>query len=978
MVASIAGFDPILAGVLGLAAGALLTAGVAASRIGRKRRTEAAPAPSTPGIASEIAGNAPGQSRDELRRLLGRANILLWWADVRREGGRYVWYFDVPKVSLESPIARLATAQSGGGLWESERLLDQPEMRIRNEAAFASGAPGYRQEFRVLFEGSEHWLRESVSIQRTAEDSWSLFGAVTDITPEHEADQALKRGQEQMKAILEREDCMVWQARVVETDGVFEWHFTVPNSGLQRKIFGSKSEFLFEGTSGPNAKKLFGHYTVPEQPETDSRFQAAVREGISGYDQEFHLVSPEKTFLVQERVSITQVKRGEWNTVGLVVDITARHEAEEARKASQAQLVDLLDKVDCILWQAHVTKDSEGGTGWRFVSIPPSRLYRKIFGKDPVPDQNFLWLDTQPQEIEQMNRRAAGALFGGAGGYEQEFRVKSDGKELWLREQVSIVPIQPGEWNVVGIATDVSARRTAETALATEKERLAVTLRAMDEGVITVDINAAVQFMNLTAEKLTGCRQNSGIGRQIDGIFSVAEASAGQAEFALPIHRALREGLVVDIPAGIELKGSKSRRYFVEGCCAPVRNERSEIIGAVLVFRDITERQRLKAEVQRASKLESIGILAGGIAHDFNNLLTAIMGNLTLAALDLDQGRSVKEYLDGAQAASLRARDLTQQLLTFAKGGDPVRSAIQLSGIVEEVAQFALRGSRTKCEFALEENLWPANADKGQIGQIVQNLVINAAQAMPTGGIIRISAVNETVPAGTLLPLAPGDYVHIGVTDMGQGIEAENLANIFDPYFTTKKQGSGLGLATVYSIVKKHKGHISVDSEINKGTTFQIWLPALHVRVEEPPENRARSVQSFTGRVLLMDDEEAIRKMAGQLLRRMGLEVEMACDGAEAVEKFKAAHAAGKDFAAVVMDLTVPGGMGGCEALVEMRRIAPEVRAIVSSGYSSDAVMANYQAYGFRGMVAKPYAIDDFVKVLQEVLPPSPSHELVV
>jgi signal transduction histidine kinase/CheY-like chemotaxis protein len=952
----------VAATVFGAVGGAVLAAAVALACIRIRRKAH--------GIPTSAKGRAL------LSNMFADANILVWWATVRGTGDQRTWTFDVPGAGRGSTVGRMAGESTPGGLWVKDRLPDRPEMVARTRSALDGGAPGYRQEFRVQFEGREHWVRESVKIERLGKDSWSLFGVVADITPEREADEALRQSQEQLKAILDRADCMVWQARVIESNGTFEWHFNVPDSGLQRRIFGGRQAFRFDGRSGPGEKKLFGDYVVPEQNETDARFMAAVRGSVAGYDQEFHLVSPERTFLVQERVSVTPVGPGAWNIVGLVVDITARHDAEEARKASQAQLHGLLEKIDCILWQARATRNGEGTVDWAFLNLPPSRLYRKIFGKDPSENNNRLWDDAnRPPEMDQMDRRSVGAMVGGASGYEQEFRAVSQGREMWLREQVSIVPAGPDAWSVFGVATDVTARRLAETALATEKERLAVTLRAMDEAVVTVDTHGVVQFMNLMAEKLTDCRQGAGVGRRVEAVLTVAAGTpaAGPSD-GLPIQFALRDGLAVDIPAGVEIRSADGRPHLIEGCCAPVRSERSEIIGAVLVFRDVTERQRLRADVERASKLESIGLLAGGIAHDFNNLLTAIMGNLTLATLDLDKGRSVKEYLEGAQAASLRARDLTQQMLTFAKGGEPVCSAVQLPGIVEEVARFALRGSRAKCEFALEAGLWPANADKGQIGQIIQNLVINAVQAMPGGGVIRIGAGNETVSAGRIAALSPGDYVHIYVADTGVGISPDVLANIFDPYFTTKKQGNGLGLATVYSIVRKHKGHVTVNSSVGKGATFHIWLPALKSEVVADGGGAAEPSRSFSGRILVMDDEDAIRIMAARLFQRIGFEVDVASDGAEAVEKFRAAHASGRGFGAVVMDLTVPGGMGGCEALAGMREISPDVRAIVSSGYSGDAVMANYRAYGFRGMVAKPYALEDVTRVLREVLPPGSSH----
>jgi PAS domain S-box-containing protein len=381
---------------------------------------------------------------------------------------------------------------------------------------------------------------------------------------------------------------------------------------------------------------------------------------------------------------------------------------------------------------------------------------------------------------------------------------------------------------------------------------------------------------------------------------------------------------------------------------------------------DITAHRRLDEEMQRASKLEAVGILAGGIAHDFNNILTAVLGNITLAEMDAGAEAQGARLLREAKRATLRARDLTQQLLTFAKGGEPVRAAVNLPDLLRETADFALHGAKVRAEYHVAPGLWPANADKGQLGQVVQNLVINSVQAMPEGGTLRIGAENASLgpPTGSM-PLPAGRYVHLTVADSGIGIAADHLVKIFDPYFTTKQQGSGLGLATVYSIVKKHQGHIEVESQLGRGTTFHLWLPAAAEPAAPPAENPARS--RLPARVLFMDDEEAIRSMARLFMGRLGVECELAADGAEAVRQYEQAHRSARPFTAVLMDLTVPGGMGGCEALENLRRIDPSVRAIVSSGYSQDPVMASYRRHGFEDILPKPYDLDQLRQVLERL-----------
>ena len=370
--------------------------------------------------------------------------------------------------------------------------------------------------------------------------------------------------------------------------------------------------------------------------------------------------------------------------------------------------------------------------------------------------------------------------------------------------------------------------------------------------------------------------------------------------------------------------------------------------------------------MQQATKLESLGILAGGIAHDFNNLLTVVMGNLSLAMLDLKKEAESTSWLREAERAVARARDLTHQLLTFSKGGAPIRSAVVLAEVVREVAQFALRGSNIRCVFDIEPDLWPADVDKGQIGQVVQNVVINALQVMPDGGQIDIVLRNETIDPELGKILAPGRYLKLTITDRGAGIAPENVGRIFEPYFTTKRTGHGLGLATVYSIVKKHHGHITVESALGHGTSFHIWLPAASTipesNLEEPVD-----MEAGRGRALFMDDDAEICRLGLAMLRRLGYEATAASDGDEAVMEYRRRLGTTDQYDFVILDLTVAGGMGGCEAMAQLLRVDPEVKAIVSSGYSNDEVLANYRNYGFSGIVTKPYETAALARTLNQL-----------
>lgn len=386
------------------------------------------------------------------------------------------------------------------------------------------------------------------------------------------------------------------------------------------------------------------------------------------------------------------------------------------------------------------------------------------------------------------------------------------------------------------------------------------------------------------------------------------------------------------------------------------------------IARDIEERKKITEEIIKHRKLESIGVLAGGIAHDFNNILAAIIGNINLAAMQLNPADSCHELLLSAEKAALRARDLTLQLLTFSKGGEPIKELASISEVISDSANFILRGTSIKCTYSFADNLWPVEIDAGQISQVIQNIVINACEVMPEGGSIKISCDNIGAEDCHNLPVKTGDYVKIAIKDDGPGIPAQQLREIFDPYFTLKEHGSGLGLAITHSIITKHGGVITAESPKDGGALFTIYLLAARqadLATEQEPELPSTS---GPGKLMVMDDDEMIRKISDKLLSNLGYKVILAADGHEAIDLYKRTMNSNDSIDGIIMDLTIPGGMGGKEAVQEILRIDPGAKVIVSSGYSNDPIMANYQQYGFCAAIAKPYQLKNLMKVLAQVL----------
>ena len=509
-------------------------------------------------------------------------------------------------------------------------------------------------------------------------------------------------------------------------------------------------------------------------------------------------------------------------------------------------------------------------------------------------------------------------------------------------------------------------RQWYQETLAEEKERLEVTLQSIGDGVITTDVEGRVTLINRVGESLTGWQRDDAAGSSIDQVFSILDGDT-RAKLSSPIADILATGAHSIAATTAILVSREGTERLIACSVAPLCKHEGKIIGGVLVFRDITEKHRMQEELQRVEKLESIGVLAGGIAHDFNNILTAIIGNIALTKNDIRPDTVIFTKLGKIEKAAFRAKSLTQQLLTFSKGGEPVKRPLFLDRLFHDAATFVLGGSNVGLEFTPPPDIWPVEADEGQISQVINNLVINAVQAMPDGGVIQGGLKNVVLSTASPLPLPRGRYVMMTLKDFGTGISKENVNRIFDPFFTTKKSGSGLGLATAHSILEKHNGHLTVDSQLGSWTRFTAYLPASDEEIAHAQDAR-NSVVRGAGKILIMDDDETILDVIGAMLHGVGYDVVSARDGQEMVQAYEKSLSHGKSFDVVILDLTIPGGMGGRDAVGRLLQLDPQARAIVSSGYSNDPVMADYQAFGFRGAISKPYRFEELCQVIEDVL----------
>ncbi len=635
--------------------------------------------------------------------------------------------------------------------------------------------------------------------------------------------------------------------------------------------------------------------------------------------------------------------------LSLVQDITKRKNAEDITRESELKYRTVVENAREYIWQLDVKGN--------FVFI--NRYAEEMAGVKSIDlEGKHFSYSVHHGDLEYVTAIFLDTLNGNVNNYQTRI-VDEKGNEGVLLVQT--IPLhEDGEiTGTLSFGRNITERIKTEEALRESEDKYRTLVEQSHDGIYIYKRNRFL-FVNDRVCELTGYSKEELY--DLDFLQLIHPDDRAEIE-RYERNRSIGKDIPIVYQTRIVSKDGQIRFIDLSVRIITYQGE-SAILG---LGRDISDQLKLDEERQKVQSLESLGIFAGGIAHDFNNFLTGILGNISLAKSMSEPGSDIYRILSNSENASNKASSLTHQLLTFAKGGVPVKENVSINELLRQSADFVLSGSNVNASYDIPCDLWALNVDKGQISQVIQNIIINADQSMSDGGEVLIKARNTEIDSKTSMQLNPGRYVIIEISDSGTGILEDHLSNIFDPFYSTKKKGSGLGLTTAFSIIKKHDGNIAAQSKYGIGTTFTIHLPASTDKVIRKKIGKDSS-EIHEGRILVMDDKEIVRSTVSSMLEHLAYEVEYTMNGEEAIEKYRNAMQNGEPFRLVILDLSVPGGKGGKETIEELMKIDPAVRAIVSSGYSTDPIMSRYGEYGFMGVIMKPYTLGKIESSMREII----------
>ena len=904
--------------------------------------------------------------RKKVEEMLRRKQIMLERTEVIARLGSWEWDIATDTVIWSEELFRIfqRDPQEGAPSFAEHPALYHPDDMARLqqavEAAIADGTP-YALELRAIRKDGETrvCMARGVAEKALSGQVVRLVGSLQDITERKKAERRIQESEERYQRITAGLTDYLYTVRLQDGQVVETTHGQACKevTGYTRKEFADNPNLWMNmvvaeerGQVLERVQKILAGENIPPIEHRIVRKDGQIRwvsdTPILQFDSENRLVSYD----------------------GVIKDITTHKQAEEALRERETRLRSLFETMSegVVLIARDGQIISANPAAESILGLARSQIEGRTYDS---PQWEMLRPDGTLMPAEEMagpramkEKRAVKDVVMGA--------MHPDGSVFWISVNASPLLDAGGETEgIVGTFTDITERKRGEKALRESEERFRRLSENSPDVIYRYRLNPVpgFEYVSPASVKISGYTPED---YYADPLLTAKIVHPEDRDRFKQYYRSMDS---LGAPLTLRWIHKAGHVIWSEEIDVPVYGTNGEIIALEGVARDITDRKRLEEEQQRVDKLESVGLLAGGIAHDFNNILTSILGNISLASMEAAPGSELQNSLEQAEKASLRAKALTVQLLTFSKGGAPVLKLASLTQLLKDTAGFALSGSNVKCHFSIPTGLWHAEIDEGQVSQVIHNLVINARQAMPAGGSIEISAENialsETQSLGRGLPLKSGDYIRIAVADHGTGIPGDHLEKIFDPFFTTKQKGNGMGLAISFSIARQHGGHISVESELGTGSTFYLYLPASTQTSSPRQANKEAIKPAGKARILVMDDEKGVREIAGRMLKHIGYkDIEFAKDGAEAIKLYKAAMKAGNPITVAILDLTIAGGMGGEIAIQKLLKIDPGVKAIVSSGYIDDPVIARYRDHGFSGVVAKPYTLAELRKAVQDVI----------